>query len=321
MENTKTEQKKKQVKNPLKDERVLIKPVIWANRLFHGEHSGNWQYDDTTLTATVRIDGGTGLLREPLTKEEKEFFEDPTRTHEHGLSFNPGDLSARKQKDNFWQNYEFKIRKHNDGAVKEDQTILTLDLSKTEDFFMYKVLMTNSGPKGFVAEGWDNRYSRGTNKLVLVRENERYADKLTRANKLETANKFFYGINHSSDKMYDFLNVFYLENKDYKQPATDGGNDYYKSEMQELIDTRIDDVLSIISNEDDYQMKIMVHRALREGILQFDGRTGIDDTATGKPLGNTLSQVIKFLKDDRNQKFLLKIKAQLDKDKGTTKDD
>ena len=305
---------KKKVKNPLKNERVLIKPVIWTNKLIHGNHSGNWQFDNTVLHITVCLDGSSGLMKEPLTKEEREFFEDPSRIAEHGLTFQTGDLSARKRENNHWENYVYKLRKHNDGKVKEDQTLDTLDLSQPEDYFKYKVLLTNSGPKGFVADGWDNRYGRGSNKIVLVSESERYTDKLTRANKLEQAYKFFYGINHSADKMFDFLNVYYLENKDYNKPPVDAGTDYYKAEIQSLIDSNVDNVLKIIQDEDDYEMKILVHRALREGLLRFNRNTGIDDEATGKPLGNNLQQAIRFLKDDKNQNFLLKLKAQLEKD-------
>lgn len=302
---------KKQVKSPLRNERILIKPVIWANKLINSKHSGNWQYDNTSLLVTVRIDPISGMLIDPLTKEEREFFENPELS---GMSFKPGDLSARNKNDNYWENYEYRLHKESTGAIKEDDILAELDLSKPEDYFRYKVLLTNSGQKGFVSEGWRNRYNRGTNRIVLVNEGEKYYDSLNKANKLKIANKFFYDIDHSVEKMTNFLNVFYLENKDYRKPPTDAGNDWYKSEIQNLIDKRVDDVIRVVQG-DDYELKTMVNKALKNGVLRFNGRTGIDIEATGKPIGNTLSEAIRYFKDDKNQNDLLKIKGVLEKDK------
>lgn len=320
-ETTQTKQsseKKKQdqkVKNPLRNERILVKPVIWTSRRIGKDHSANWQFDNTGLLITVKSDPSTGMLKEPLTKDEREFFEDITRHNEHKRTFEKGDLSARKKKDNYWEEYEYRLRKQSDGSLEEDDTLDELDLSDADDYFKYKVLLTNSGPKGIVAEGWNHRHDRGTNKLVLVSEGARHIDSLNKANKLKEINKFFYSIDNSTDKLFDFLSVFYLENKDYKQPPTDAGHDWYVAEMQKLIDKRPDDVVKIIKNKDDYQMKILVHKAIKAGILSFNGRTGIDDTTTGKPLGSNVSDVIRFLKEDKNQNYLLKIKGVLNKDK------
>ena len=311
----KKQRKPSQVKNPLKNERILVKPVIWTSKNFGKQHSANWQFDNTGLLITVKADPNTGMLKEPLSKDEREFFEDPSRHNEHRLTFGKGDLSVRKKEDNYWEEYEYRLRKQSDGSLDEEEILDELDLSKADDYFKYKVLLTNSGPKGIVAEGWGNRYSRGTNKLVLVSEGAKHVDALNKANKMKEVNKFFYSIDNSSEKLFDFLNVFYLENKDYNQPPSDAGHDWYVAEMQKLVDKRPDDILKIIKNEDDYQMKILVHRAIKNGILTFNGRTGIDDTATGKPLGSDISDVIKFLQQDKNQSYLLKIKGVLNKDK------
>ena len=62
----KKQRKPSQVKNPLKNERILVKPVIWTSKNFGKQHSANWQFDNTGLLITVKADPNTGMLIEPL---------------------------------------------------------------------------------------------------------------------------------------------------------------------------------------------------------------------------------------------------------------
>lgn len=68
----------------------------------------------------------TGLLRNPLTKEEQDFLEEY-------MGLQKDALSIHKKEDNFWTNYKVRL-------TKSDTPI---DLSSPDGYIKYKVLLSN----------------------------------------------------------------------------------------------------------------------------------------------------------------------------------
>ena len=62
----------------LPNKKIHIKPIIKKGKWLSEEHSGNFMYDNTTAIITVPISAQTGQLVDPLTKEEREFFDPST---------------------------------------------------------------------------------------------------------------------------------------------------------------------------------------------------------------------------------------------------
>lgn len=301
-----------EVKNPLLPGKVIyVKPIIRPNHMLPDNHSGNWMYDNTGMSFTARLDIESGQIMEPLTVEERKFFEDPSRASEHGLDFQPGDLSAKKTKNNFWKNFKVRIVKKAKGPLSESNILFKLDLGNPHDYFKYAVLKTWNGPGGKVAIGINDKYSRATNRIVLVEKEEEHKTSINIINKEEEANKFFYSINHSVNDMRDFLKAYNLTFRMHVDVPEDGSIDWFKVEVKKLINTELDKVLSLIREKDLYKDKVFMVRALKHGLVKIDKYKNYA-TPDGVPLGQDMEEAIKNLNKDENQDLLMQIKAKLD---------
>lgn len=285
---------------------VHVKPIIRSGKWLPDGHSGSFMYDHTSITVKVPIDKDTGRLKDPLTKEEREFFETAS-----GLDLEQGDLNPYKKVDNFWHGFDVKIRKSDD--IVNDKTILmTLNLSDPIQYLQYKVLLANSYVNGgIVAPTWDLRLGSGTYRIALQHEGQQHTDKVKKADKMKKAYKYFSKIDSSSEAMFDFLTVYFLENAKSKRPSEDSDKDFYYSEIQDLIDTDLNGVCEVIDDEANYDYKLLVHRGLKAGALKMVGGTNIE-TVDGMPVGKSLYQAIQWLKDDKHQDEYLRLKNQID---------
>ena len=286
--------------------KVHLKPILRDGKWLPDGHSGSFMYDHTSIKLQVPMDKDTGRLKDPLTKEEREFFE-----NQASLDLEPGALNPYKKKDNFWKEFVVVIRKTDD--IVTDKTILrTLDLSNAIQYLEYKVLLLNSIPEGgVIAPSWDKRLDSGTYRVALQHDGQQHTEKIKKADSMKKAYKYLGKIDSSSEAMYDFLTVYYLENAKSKRPSVDSDKDFYYSELQDLIDSDLAGVCIIIDDSDNYEHKLLVHRALKIGALKMVAGGNIE-TLEGVPVGKSLYQAIKWLKDDKNQDEYLRLQNQID---------
>lgn len=288
----------------LPNAKVLVKPILRKGVWLPEGHSGHFMYDNTQLGLMAPLDHLTGKLRNPLTLEEQKFFET-----EAGLDFKPGDLSPYR-KDSFWTDFKVVVRK-TDTIVTDKTVLLTLDLSDPIQYLQYKVLLANSQPDGgLVAPSWEQREYSGTYRIALVHEGQQHADKAKKADKMKLAYKYLTKIDSSTEAMFDFLTVYYLENAKSKRPSEDSDKDYYYSEIQDLIDNDLEGVIGIIEDANNYDYKLLVHRGLKINALKMVGAR--IETAEGIPVGNSLYQAVQWFKDDRHQDEYLRLKNQIE---------
>lgn len=286
--------------------KVHVKPILRNGSWLPEGHSGHFMYDHTAIGLQVPIDRTTGRLKNPLTREETEFFE--TRS---GLDLKQGDLNPYRKSDNFWENFKVIIRK-SDSIVTDKTILLTLDLSDPIQYLQYKVLMVNTQPDGgLVAPNWKVREDSGTYRIALVHEGEEHVDRVKKADMNKKAYKYLAKIDSSAEAMYDFLMIFYLETNKSKQPSKDSDKDYYYSELQTLIEEHLDEVVRLIDDVDNYEYKLLVHRAIKIGALKLIAGNKVE-TVDGIPVGNTLKQCVSWLKDDKHQDEYLRIKNQIE---------
>lgn len=293
----------------LPNTKVHVKPIVRAGRWLPIGHSGAFMYDHTVLGIQVPVDRQSGRLKNPLTPEETEFFENKA-----GLDLSKGDLNPYKKNDNFWEDFRISIRKTEE-VVTDNTILMTLDLNKPIEYLQYKVLLTNTAPDGgMVAPSWQDKFLSGTYRIALVHEGQQNSDKVKRADKMEKVYKYLGKIDSSNEAMFDFLTIYYLENGKSKRPSEDSNKDFYKSEIQDLIDTNLDNVVKIIEDANNYEYKLLVHRGLKIGALIMVGGDKIE-TADGRPVGNGLHQAIQWFKDDRHQDDYLTLKNQIELNK------
>ena len=286
--------------------KVHLKPILRDGSWLPIGHSGNFMYDNTQIGIQVPIDRNTGRLKNPLTTEEQKFFE-----NEAGLDLKPGDLNPYRSKDNFWHDFKVSIRK-SDSIVTDKTILLTLDLANPIQYLQYKVLLANSQPDGgLIAPNWESREYSGTYKIALVHEGEQHIDKVKKADMMKKAYKYLGKIDSSSEAMFDFLTVYFLENSESKRPSSDSSKETYYSEIQTLIEENLDKVVRVIDDADNYEYKLLVHRGLKIGVLKLVGGNKIE-TVDGVPIGNSLQQCVSWFKDDRHQDEYLRIKNQIE---------
>lgn len=294
----------------LPNKKIYIKPIIKKGRWLSEEHSGNFMYDNTKLTITVPLHAQTGQLVDPLTREEREFFENRSKS---GLDFSPGDLNVFKRENkltgelNFWLNFEYRIFK-NQGVVTPDTVLDILDLSKPMDYIKYKVCLTNSLPGGQVAPSWSERNEQGTYRIVLIDSKEEDEVSATKADKFAEAWKFYLTVQNSHSKMFELLNVYWLENRKANKPPLDADMDWMKKELSRIINDNVDSFLSLINSN--YEEKLLINNAMKCGAIRMSGSLFLN--VDGTPLGNSLKEVILYYRDDRNSEQKMKLIAQIE---------
>ena len=300
--------KAEEVKQPfsLPNTKVHVKPILRSGRWLPDGHSGSFMYDHTSIGIQVPLDKDTGRLKNPLTPEEREFFENNA-----DLDLEGGDLNPHRKKDNFWHNFRVVIRKSDD-IVTDKTVLMTLNLSDPIHYLQYKVLLLNSQPDGgLVAPEWDKRLASGTYRIALQHEGQQFTEKIKKADSMKKAYKYLSKIDSSSETMYDFLTIYYLENAKSKRPSENSDKDFYYSEIQDLIDSDLAGVVEIIDDTDNYDFKLLVHRGLKTGTLKMVGGGHIE-TMDGIPIGKSLYQCIQWLKDDKHQDEYLRLQNQID---------
>lgn len=297
----------------LPQRKIMVKPVVWEGWLDKG-HSGVWLNDGAVMIVTVPTSRATGELIDPLTPEEREFFENKAKS---GMDFAPGDLSPYKKPDErtgyrpFWYEKEVVIRKP-DTIITSDTVLTTFDLSKPTDYLNYKVLLANSGIGGIVATSWETRFDQGTHRLVLVEEGYDAATKSrTAAEKIE-AYGLLSKISKSQTKLYEFLSVYWLENRNAVKPSVDQKIDSLLADVEKIITENPREFIRLMN--EDYDDKLVIHNGIRLGIIKLIGNTFVlnpDET----PVGSSLKEVILYFKDDRHQEDKMKLLAQINSDK------
>jgi hypothetical protein len=288
--------------------KILLKPVLRDGGWLQRGHSGHWMYDETVHTIVVPIDANTGYLKEVLTPDEREFFENPAKS---GLDFKTGDLLATKIKDNFWKKYELRVSKPETVAT-EETVLLELDLNKPIDYIKYKVLLANTSPAGgAVAPSWADKYNSGTYKMVLVEEADTTNEVVTKAMKKEQAYKYFGKIKSSAEELYNTLFIYWLQSRSYKRPSIDQKLEFYIAELDKIIDTDLDGFMEIVNNLDSLEYKVLIIKGINSGVIRYAVNDGFI-TIDGIPLGLTLDNSVKYLKDERNQEIYFKIQNYIE---------
>jgi hypothetical protein len=253
---------------------------------------------DTSHPASFLMDGcknvyvvpqlRNGQLQNPLTDEEKDFFENSS---ESGLSFEAGELSIYKKKDNFWNNFTVELGKSSK----------TLDLSNPYDYFEYKVLLLNSE---FVAPDYDSRNDKRTYKYYLVDDLDEAKSKSAEYGKEAAAWRYFDEVTKDRAKVRSVLRLM------GNSTSTDDSDDFLAKELGSIIKNPggIDRFLSIVE-DGDIDLKMFIHQALeiraltyKKGNYYLNGKTS--------PIGD-FDAVVKFFKEDDNSELMVTIKAKI----------
>jgi hypothetical protein len=279
----------------LPNKRVKISPVMRGNGwITDPEHEAFFLLGNSTINVTVPRDRNGHFIC-PLNEAERAWFEDKTKS---GMSFEPGELSPYKKKDNFWQKYKLRLGKD----VKE------LDLSRPTDYLDYKVCLVN---KDLVAPDANNKYSKASIKYMIVSDDYEMNSRLTTRDKQKEAYKFFGKIEDNVDEMISFLKVY------GKKVPTDASSKWLKDEIGRIMDEKLDAFLEI-ANDKDRSLRVIIEEAVELGIIIKENRKYF--LQGGEPLCGpgevpVIATVVAYLKNKKNQELMLEISAKVKKAK------
>jgi hypothetical protein len=274
--------------------KVQVVPVRRKGGWLPPSHEASFLYKESKFKIGVPTDPKSGRLRNPLTEEEKAYFENKTVS---GLSYNPGDLSIHKEgKDNFWLSYEIALDKH----------VLELDLSDPMDYIAYKVLLTNTG---LVAPSIDQKFGKGSYKYALAEQGYEEKAKAKEAYNKREAYKEFDKMSESATSMTNFLNVYNSDKPGHKRIPRNATRDFLESEIERVIESDITGFMSTIKDEH-FEEKLLIYTAIMTRAIERDGLSYT--LPGGRVIGNSMNEVIGFLKDDANNEEVLKIKSRID---------
>jgi hypothetical protein len=279
----------------LPNKKVLVVPVRRKGRWLPDNHEASFLFKHSYFQVVVPKDGRTGELKDPLTPEERTYFENKAS----GLALSSGDLSTLKKDDNFWTNFRVKL----------DKNVLQLDLSKPMDYLRYKVLLVNGE---IVAPSAAEKYTKGTYRFAIVEEDYQHEERVKAASEKKTAYKFFGKIDNSPTKMKNFLNVYYTQKPGGKQVPPNAKKEFLIAEIEKLIEVDLIGFLNLAKDKD-YDKKVLIFTAQRAGALVREGLTF--KTPEGTVIGDSLQEAITFFDNPKNNEEVIKVKARIDNSK------
>jgi hypothetical protein len=279
----------------LKNKKVLVMPVRRKGSWLPPGHENEFLFGKSTYKVIVPKNQRNGELVDPLTKEERTFFESP----EAGLALEKGDLSIHKKKDNFWLNFKVTL----------DKNILELDLSKSMDYIRWKVLLTN---KDIIAPSEKEKFAKGTYKYCISEENAIKEAEAAKVSTKKDAYMLLGKIMDSPTKMRNFLNVYFYNKPGRKSIAPDASKEFLQVETEKVLDNDVKGFIEVLQDKD-YDTKILIYNALQARAIERDGLTF--KTTEGLVIGNNLKEAASFFKDSINNEEVLRIKARIENNK------
>lgn len=231
-----------------------------------------------------------GTLKDPLTKDEKAFFEDFFNMEYNALSV------YNKPEENYWVNFQVILHK--------SDTILKL--YDATDYIKYKVLLANSNAVAPSLKALREN-TKATYQYVLVSTAEVYSDTVEKTTIKEKCWEKYLEIKNNPE----VLRVI-IENVEGKTASAETKIEFLRSKCGELIESRPKDFLNAVQDRF-LDMKVMIKKATDKGIIM---RRGEEYYYNNIPLCDkeeypTLSAAAAFLSRSKNQETKFAIEAKL----------
>lgn len=289
----------KQKEFTLPNKKITVTPIKRARgHIKDPNHIGFFLLPGATIEFCPRNIKGTTVIDCPLKQDEIEFFEDKRKS---GMAFDIGDLSPYKDEKNFWRSKAAKV-------VLND-TDLKLDLSKAKDYLTYAILKSNSDKiAGSLAEAKLNPKFI----YVLVDEDEKLEEKVSKGDMLRKAYKISGQMSTSRQSMMDYLTVI------GKRPAKTSKLEFLISEVDAQIENNVVAFLEVL-DDPDYATRLLLSKALqiKAVVKDVNGKYRLPEgDELCKPTERaSLQNTLKFLNDNANQDIRLQLEALVEKAK------
>jgi len=267
--------------------KVKIVPLKRKRGLLPKEHEASFLFKESYFEICVPIDQ-TGRMKDPLTPEERDFFESPSS----GMDFSDNSLSVTRD-NNYYTTKRAKIRLKNE--------ITYLDLSRPDDYMKYKILLT-VGDR--IALSDDPRETRVTQKFALVDENHEVKQQLTELDTKLSAYTEYGAIKKDFRSLRHVVMV-----ATGKKVAKNAKIEFLQTEANRLLSNAPEAFLNAVRDKD-LETKILIQDAISGKILNKQGIEYF--TPGGDSIGKNLADAVEFLNNKKNQDLRLVIEKKVD---------
>jgi hypothetical protein len=279
-------------KTILQDKKVLVSPVRRKGSWLPPGHENEFLFGRSQYKVIVPRNMRNGELVDPLTKEEKAFFE----STDSGLALEKGDLSIHKKDDNFWKSF----------VVTLDKNVMELDLNNPMDYIRWKVLLVN---KDIVAPSNDAKFKKGTYKYFITEEGAIKEAEAAKVSSKKDAYMLLGKIMDSPTKMRNFLNVYFYNKPGKKSIAPDASKEFLQVETEKVLEKDVKGFIGTL-NDSDYDTKVLIYKALAAQAITRDGLTF--KTTEDVVIGESLKEAVSFFKDPMNNEEIMRVKARIE---------
>jgi len=290
----------------LRSKKVSVKPIHRDGGWVASNHDSAFLNDGAVRDYTVPSKARGRVLVNPcpdFVQDKKANIDDwQSLADELGLE-SVRDLNQNTPK-GFWM-------REAESTVKMDKRGKYLNLNDTRDFVEYLVLRSCSH---LIAPSWSKRFDDGEYMFALVEDGEEIIDKVSNLEEQKKAFAYLDKIDSSTEKMTDFLYVYYLTKKEAKKPPRNGKVDWLKAEVGKIIDSDLGIFLAIL-DDPDYNLKLLIQRSVDSGALLKDKHRYTFPGADSS-VGN-LEELIAFLDDEKNQTERMKLMKHVEEKMAT----
>lgn len=259
------------------NEKVVIEPIMKARNplVDDPEHEAYFLFSTAKIEYAVPLDRQGNLHNPFASKAEQEWLEKELDV----------DLNIHKRKDNFWNKHKVRLGKDT----------RTLQLNNPKDYLDFIVLRANPM---YVAASAATMKDRATYRYAMVKEGYQIKQKADKAGSKKEAYKAAARLETAGrEAMIDFLRVY------GKKVSPASKMDFLIGQIDEIVETDIDGFLSITRDQDNYDLKLLIEKAIEAGAITKKGRKYYlpgGDALCGSGDTPTLTVVLAYLKSPAN---------------------
>jgi hypothetical protein len=278
----------------LEDRVVILRPNPRGGGMIKDKnHIGYFRYNGTYESFVLPRDNRNGGLLEIFEDSgEREFFA-------KALGVEPNKLNVRS-KDNYFYSYQIKILKDDSFMING----ISFDLSDPIDMLKYKILLKSRR----VAPTYKSRFESGNYHYYFIEKDYKDMTDLKKINLSAEVWEKYNEMKDSIDKMYEFLYLYWLKNKNASKPAKNPSMDYCKIRINKIIEHDKEGFLSVFSSPS-LKDELLIYKAIEFGIIDYNGKLFLNQD--GVQIGKIVDDVVYHYNDPRNSKEKLKLKASI----------
>lgn len=274
----------KELVNPLRKETVVVRFLPKPNANFGG------MLDNGMRTFTVPIISSTGSLKNVLTKEEKDYFENLMGVN----------LSVHNKVNNYWTNFKVRLERADN----------VLDLSNPDDYLKYKVLLTNSQLICPSVQELEKRRLATYQYVIISAEQE---DKLKVSKRNLKKECFKLAEDLAGD--YDTLKTL-VESLDKRMLGNNTTLEFLQNKLDEFIDNNATEAYRVLTNPILPSMSF-IRKCVGAGLIVKSGDFYYLKSGKSKvPMCDdgrdpNIDNAVKFINNPKNQEIKFSLEAQL----------